>query len=146
MSPEEIFNKPYWIIDILPKQVPADSPGQYFSVEPYFRQEGRKKELYRKYLEIFLKLNCYYDIRVSCDYGEHWETNPEPGEMEEWFLEDGTVEDVWVAFFAEGALAVLDKDDTYLTVYDPPEELLLLLRLLSRAAGLFMWKPEDDPQ
>ena len=30
---EELLQCPYWIIDILPSQVPADSPGQYFAVE-----------------------------------------------------------------------------------------------------------------
>ena len=30
MTIEEYLNKPYWVIDILPKQVPADGRGQYF--------------------------------------------------------------------------------------------------------------------
>ena len=29
---EELLQCPYWIIDILPSQVPEDSPGQYFNV------------------------------------------------------------------------------------------------------------------
>ena len=33
---EELLQCPYWIIDILPSQVPEDSPGQYFAVEKYF--------------------------------------------------------------------------------------------------------------
>ena len=36
MTIEEYLNKPYWVIDILPKQVPADSKGQYFKIEKYF--------------------------------------------------------------------------------------------------------------
>ena len=32
---EELLNTPYWIIDILPKQVPAGGAGQYFAVEKY---------------------------------------------------------------------------------------------------------------
>ncbi len=35
---EELLQCPYWIIDILPLQVPEDSPGQYFAVEKYFLQ------------------------------------------------------------------------------------------------------------
>ena len=30
MTIEEYLKKPYWVIDILPKQVSADSKGQYF--------------------------------------------------------------------------------------------------------------------
>ena len=36
---EELLNTPYWIIDILPYQVPKDSPGQYFAIEDYFLKE-----------------------------------------------------------------------------------------------------------
>ena len=36
MTIEEYLNKPYWVIDILPKQVPADGRGQYFRIEKFF--------------------------------------------------------------------------------------------------------------
>ena len=29
----ELLEKPYWVVDILPKQVPKDSAGQYFKLE-----------------------------------------------------------------------------------------------------------------
>lgn len=40
MTIEELLEKPYWIIDILPKQVPKDSPGQYFAVEDFFLKKS----------------------------------------------------------------------------------------------------------
>lgn len=36
MSIEEFLEQPYYVMDILPKQVPADSGGQYFKVEQYY--------------------------------------------------------------------------------------------------------------
>ena len=33
-----LLEGPYWIVDILPEQVPADAAGQYFAVERYFLQ------------------------------------------------------------------------------------------------------------
>ena len=33
---DKLLNTPYWVIDILPAQVPKDSPGQYFTIEDYF--------------------------------------------------------------------------------------------------------------
>ena len=36
---EELLQAPCWIIDILPEQVPADGPGQYFAVEKYFLEK-----------------------------------------------------------------------------------------------------------
>ena len=38
----ELLEGPYWIVDILPEQVPADAAGQYFAVERYFLQPERK--------------------------------------------------------------------------------------------------------
>ena len=99
--------------------------------------------LHRKYLNIVLKLNCYYDIRFSCDYGEHWELNPAPGLLEKLLTGGSRTDTFHILFDSEQALAVLNSDDTYLTVYHPTEKLLYLLRELARAEGLFVWKPEQ---
>ena len=32
---EELLDAPYWVIDILPEQVPAGAPGQYFTIEDH---------------------------------------------------------------------------------------------------------------
>ena len=140
---EELLEKPYWIADILPEQVPADSAGQYFRVEEYYLQQAQMEILHWKYLNIVLKLNCYYDIRFSCDYGEHWELNPAPGLLEKLLTGGSRTDTFHILFDSEQALAVLNSDDTYLTVYHPTEKLLYLLRELARAEGLFVWKPEQ---
>ena len=62
---EELLSCPYWIIDILPSQVPEGSPGQYFTVEKYFLQGDRLKEIKQKHINLILKLNCYRDILLS---------------------------------------------------------------------------------
>ena len=41
MTIDDLLQTPYWIIDILPMQVPADSPGQFFAVERYYLAEER---------------------------------------------------------------------------------------------------------
>ncbi len=33
---DELLEQPYWIVDILPKRVPKDSLGQYFTIEDFF--------------------------------------------------------------------------------------------------------------
>ncbi len=38
-SIDALLEKPYRIIDILPRQVPADSPGRYFALEPVLRRD-----------------------------------------------------------------------------------------------------------
>ena len=61
---EKILEKPYWIIDILPKQVPKDSSGQYFAIEDFFLKE-QLSEIKKKHINVILKLNCYRDITID---------------------------------------------------------------------------------
>ena len=180
---DDYFERPYWIVDILPFQVPADSPGQYFAVEEYYLQKPRWQTLRRKYLEILLKLNCYFDLQVTTDPGRDrdpggdadsggdgdpagnidpdawprcgWQKNPAPETLEKLIMEgpeknpeEGLEEvpayfTVYVLFEAEDTLAVLNSDDNYMTVYDPPERLRELLQVLAGAEGLFMWQPPE---
>ena len=58
MTIEKLLEKPYWIIDILPKQVPKDSPGQYFAIKDFFLKE-QLSEIKKKHINVILKLNCY---------------------------------------------------------------------------------------
>ena len=65
MDIEGYFDRQYWVVDILPKQVPADAPGQYFRVEEYYLETGWLKDIRKKFLNILLKLNCYYCFFIN---------------------------------------------------------------------------------
>lgn len=142
MTIEEYLEKPYWVIDILPKQVPANSRGQYFRIEEYYREHPQIDAIYRKFTNILLKLNCYEDIDVSQD-GETWATNSVPECL------DGMVSDslsakkmLYVILTAEDTMITISGDDTYMTIYNPSEEVKELLRFLATSERLFIWKPE----
>ena len=75
-----MLEKPYWIIDILPKQVPKDSPGQYFAVEDFFLKE-ELSEIKKKHINVVLKLNCYMDITIDDDM------NPSPEQIRDTLYE-----------------------------------------------------------
>ena len=62
---EELLEKEYRVIDILPEQVPAGSPGQYFAVEKYFLGKPALAEIHRRFTRLLLKLNCYSDFQVG---------------------------------------------------------------------------------
>ena len=49
-SIEELLQSPYWVIDILPLQVPKDSPEQYFTIEKYFLQDKQFAEVKQKHI------------------------------------------------------------------------------------------------
>ena len=137
---EELLNKPYWIIDILPEQVPAYSPGQYASVEQFYLREPQKSHLLRSFLNIFLKLNCYADIRVSCDFGESWKDNPIPDELEVIITRNDN-STVYVLVSESDTLVTFDKGDTNMTVFNPDKRLLKLFIQLAGSEGLFVWQP-----
>ena len=140
---EQLLDQPFWIVDILPRQVSAHSAGQYFAVEQFFLQKTNRIELGRKYLHLLLKLNCYYDFSVSFDVGERWEENPAPEVLEDWFLRAVPSDTVHIMIHSEHTMAVLDVNDTYMTVYNPTENLLELVGCIAAAEGLFVWKPEE---
>ena len=140
MTIEEYLNKPYWVIDILPKQVPADSKGQYFRIEKFFLEHPQIDDIYRKFTNILLKLNCYNDINVSHD-GDEWITNPAPHELEAALL--GSMADkqmFYIILKSADVLITVSSDDTYMTVYNPTEEVMELIGSLAGSEGLFLWR------
>jgi hypothetical protein len=58
--------------------------------------------------------------------------------VEQWLLER---KPLLVFIEASDALLTINGDDIYMTVYNPDEALLQLLRPLAAAEGLFLWKP-----
>ena len=141
----ELLEGPYWIVDILPEQVGADAAGQYFAVERYFLQRSRIIPLRRKYAELLLRLNCYVDMAVSFDSCKSWETNPDPEAFAERLAGLSGNEFLRAVFAEQNAMIDYDRNDTYLTVYDPGEALLGKVRALAAAEGLFVWKaPREE--
>ena len=127
---EELLDRPYWIIDIFPKQVPKDSPGQYFAVEDYLLRE-QLKEIKQKHINVILKLNCYMDITID------GVTDPLPEEIRDIMTER------YVYIMVKDSMILSEPDDTHMTLFDPDEELLSLVRQLSASEGLFVWKAKD---
>ena len=130
-SIEELLEKPYWILDILPKQVREDSPGQFFAVERYFLEPSRLSAVKENHVRTILKLNCYRSLSLD----EGTETNPPPEEIAK------AVRTRHVCLLVDDAMIVSDPDELYLTVYDPDESLLTLLTALAVGEGLYLWKP-----
>ena len=126
---EGLLEKPYWVVDLLPYQVPENSRGQFFAVERYYLEEPRHGRLCRQFADVLLKLNCYRDIELD------GEKNPEPVRIAE------AVRERTAYIMTGGAMILSEPDDTHMTVFNPDGELLGLLRELAPAEGLFLWKP-----
>ena len=128
---DELLEKPYWIIDILPSRVPKDSPEQYFAVEAYFLKE-QLAAIKQKHINLVLKLNCYWDISVVLEDEER--KNPPPAQLVE------IMKERYVYFLIGGAMILSEPDDTHLTLFNPDEQLLSFAKALAIGEGLFVWK------
>ena len=130
---EELLNAPYWIIDILPKQVPAGSAGQYFAIEKYLR-ETQLSDIKKKHVNLILKLNCYKDISLD----EDKEINISPEKIAD------AIYKRYVNIMVDDAMIVSEPEDTYLTIYNPDEDLLTLMKELASGEGMFVWKNDNS--
>ena len=128
---EALLETPYWIIDILPEQVPENSGGQYFAVEEYFLNEPQRSSIKQKHANVILKLNCYEDIFIE------GEMNPKPKSIVK------AIKARHIDIILDNALITSEPDETYMTVYNVSEELLELLKRIAASEGLFVWKPDN---
>ena len=131
MTIEELLQTPYWIIDILPKQVPVHSPGQYFAVEKYYLERERFTVIKEKHINVILKLNCYRDVSID----EETEVNPSP----ERIAEEMRLRFLYI--MAGDSMILSEPDDTSMTVFNPDDDLLELIRQIASGEGLHVWKP-----
>ncbi|MBO4677073.1 MAG: hypothetical protein J5633_05975 [Oscillospiraceae bacterium] len=131
---DELLRASYRIIDILPEQVPKDSPGQYFAVEKYYLDPLRLAAVKQKHIDLVLKLNCYRDLSLE----EDGPLNPPPEQIAE-EMRRGSL-----SILLEDSMIVSQPDETWLTVYAPDEKLLELLRVLAIGEGLYLWQPPSE--
>ena len=129
---DELLQTPYWIIDILPKQVPAHSAGKYFAIEKYYLDKKRFIDIKQKHINVILKLNCYRDISID----EEEEVNPSPEIIEK------EMKNRYLYIMIGESMILSEADDTHMTLFNPDEELLDLVKDIASKEGLFVWRPD----
>ena len=138
---EDFFDKEYWVVDFLPKQVPANGSGRFFSVEEYYLEPLRYSVLRMQFSDILLKLYCYYDLCLFIDDDTEGVVNPDPELLASHIKNNQS--NLCMLIGTSETLINLSRDDTSMTVYSPSEDLLELIRMLAEVVGLFVWKPEQ---
>ena len=123
---ERLLDEPFYVIDFLPRQVPAGSGGHYVAVEEYFMEGPLIGKLYESFAEFILKLNCYYDLITVAE--------------KLWAEITGCTGSGFLNFLLPGedSLITLYAGDLYMTLYHPSEGLLETVRQLAGAQGLFV--------
>ena len=145
---EELLDVPCWVIDVLPRRVPVDAGGQFASVERFYLGPSRADNMRGRIADVLLKLNCYYDFWAARDTLEGWARNPSPRELARWIslcvparaAAVGRIMVIVEETEDSRALVTLNYDDMHVTVYHASDELLVLLRDLAAASGLFLWE------
>ena len=112
------------------------SPGRFFAVEQHLLAHPQVGSLGNRKLSVLLKLYCYYDLRISTDYGETWVGNPDPGDISR-----AMDKELYLLLPDEDALITADPDDICMTLYNASDDLLALVRQLAASEGLFVWQP-----
>ena len=108
-----------------------------------FLEHPQIDNIYRKFTNILLKLNCYEDIGVSYD-GDEWITNPAPQELEAALLKCMADKQMfYIILKSADVLITVSGNDTYMTVYNPTEEMTELIRSLADSEGLAIWQPNN---
>lgn len=132
---ERLLEEPCYVIDFLPRQVPAECGGQYFAVERFMMEE-RLAELYGRFAGLMVRLNCYY--RMVTGDGDSWSDGLTPAELHARITGCGQTGTCTVLLPEEESLVTLYGGDLYMTVYHPTEELLETARQLAAALGFFV--------
>lgn len=129
-SIDELLQAPCWVIDPLPRQVPPDSPGQFFAIERYWLEPEHLAHIKQRHINVVLKLNCY--VAISLD-GEA-QVNPDPAHI----AEQMRTRTLFVML--DDAMILSEPDDTNLSLFNPSEELLELVEAVAASEGLYVWK------
>lgn len=139
---EHLLNKECYVIDYLPESVSGESNGQFFDVEYYVLNGNKMTQLKDKFVNVILKLMCYYRISILPD--ETWIESPNPEMIENIITErmvnhSGTL-NCW--FEDEDMLLVFDWDCLYLATYNVPAKCRKIFEQIACSEGLFWRKSE----
>lgn len=140
---DELLEKPCYVIDFLPEQVRPDVGGQFFDVEYYLLNSDKHFSLKDKFVNIILKLMCYYHVSIQW---ESWMDRPSPQSVEEAVntIMDNHLGSLNILLPEENVLVVFAWDSLNLSVYNPSEEVQTLMQKIAVSEGLFWWKPDID--
>ena len=138
---DELLEKPCYVIDFLPEQIRSDAGGQFFDVEYYLLNSDKHFSLKDKFVNIILKLMCYYHVFIQWN---GWIDRPSPKTVEEAVNTIMDDHSGWlnVLLPEENVLVVFEWDSLNLSVYNPSEKVQTLMQKIAVSEGLFWWKPD----
>ena len=138
---DKLLEKPCYIIDFLPRQVPKDSGGQFFDIEDYFLNHVDCYGFRDRFIRILLKIMCYYPVSV---HWREWIEQPTPGQVVEIMDTIFTKHsgDINMLITSRDVLIQFGSDYLNISIYNPDEEMCELLEQIAASEGMFWRKAE----
>lgn len=138
---DKLLKTECFIMDFLPKQVPADYNGQFFNVENYLLNNYERYGIKDKIVCVILKAMCYYPVSV---YWGRWIEQPSPEQMEEIIdtIMNNHSGDVNILFTSKDALLQFGWDCLNISIYNPDEEMCELFGKIADSEGMFWRRAE----
>ena len=140
---DELLGAAYYVIDFLPEQVKPDARGQFFDVEYYLLNSEKHFSLKNRFVNVILKLMCYYHVSIQWN---GWVDRPTPKTVEEAVNTIMDNRSGWlnVLLPEENALVVFEWDCLNLSIYNPSEEIQIIMKKIAFSEGLFWRKSEGN--
>ena len=137
---ERLLEDDYWIIDILPSQIPIEKQAEYRALTDEYFESGKVAQLHRRYADILTMINSRFKTAMLCMPEDEWTISPDDVAVKDAVIhhtEQGCVD---LLLPEEETLISLQAEDLYITVYHPTEELLSLLRQAVSESGFYIWQ------
>lgn len=139
---DELLERQCYIIDFLPMQVPRESLGAFADVEDYLLNSVDRCGLKDRYINIILKIMCYYQVYVQKDEGVEEYTPEEIVKALNTIMENRSK---WINLLIcnKDVLIQVDGDSLHLSVYNPDEEICMLFEKIAISEGFF-WRKSNE--
>ena len=137
---ERLLEDDYWIIDILPSQIPIEKQSEYRALTDEYFESGKVAQLHRRYADILTMINSRFKTAMLCMPEDEWTISPDDVAVKDAVIhhtEQGCVD---LLLTEEETLISLQAEDLYITVYHPTEEILSLLRQAVSESGFYIWQ------
>ena len=137
---ERLLEDDYWIIDILPSQIPIEKQAEYRALTDEYFESGKVAQLHRRYADILTMINSRFKTAMLCMPEDEWTISPHNNDVKDAVIHHTERGCVDLLLPEEETLISLQAEDLYITVYHPTEEILSLLRQAVSESGFYIWQ------
>lgn len=137
---ERLLEDDYWIIDILPAQIPVENQREYRDITDEYFESGKVAELHRQYADILTLLSGRFNAAMLCMPEDEWKISPDANTIKDAVIRHTERGCVDLLLSDVDVLISLQAEDLYITVYHPTEEILSLLQQAVSKMGFYIWQ------